>query len=116
MTYNFIFEPDYSRIINSIFIDNRTSIPEIKNQTGYVIKNYIDEQLALINDNCITYKIETELGVLAGFFTIEVNTENKTAVLLMKQIRPAFKQFEQDITLQINNFIFNNEWKGDFLF
>lgn len=102
----------------TIFIDNRASITEIKNKTGFVIKAWIDEQLTLINDSSITYKIESELGVLCGFFTIQVNDESKTAVLLLKQLRPAFKdiQISVDLSLQIANFIHNNLWHPDFLF
>lgn len=116
--YNIVFEPDFSRIIPACIIDARASIPAIKNQIGDVIKEYTDSQLALINDNCITYKLETELGVLCGVFVINVDTENKTASLLMKELRPAFRtgQANIDISLIISNFIGNNLWTTDFLF
>jgi hypothetical protein len=118
MTYSFIFEPEYSRLINSIFIDNRASIPEIKNKTGFEIKAFIDRQLSSINENTITYKIESELGNLAGFFSIQVNTVSKTAQLLLKELRPAIKdtQISIDLSLQISNFIYNNYWHPDMLF
>lgn len=115
MNYNFVYEPNYERIVPAILIDNRASIPEIKNQVGYVIKAYVDSQLALLGNGSITYKVETNLGVLAGFFSINVNTTNKTAVLIMEQLRPAFKGFAE-LTTQISNFILNGDWKIDYLF
>lgn len=115
MTYNFVYEPEYFRIIPAILIDARASIPEIKNQTGFPIKYYTDSQVAQINERSITYKIETELGVLAGYFSIQVNTINKTAILLMQQLRPAFKGFTE-IQTQISNFIQAGTWKPDYLF
>lgn len=115
MTYNFIFEDDFSRIISAVLIDARASIPEIANQVGTVIKAYTDSKVAQVNDNTITYKIETDLGVLAGYFTIQVNTSNKTAVLDQFVLRPAFQGFTE-IQSQIVNFIQSGDWKPDFLF
>lgn len=116
--YNIVYEPDFSRVIPACIIDARASIPTIKNQIGDVIKEYIDGQLALITDNCITYKIESESGVLAGVFVINVDTETKTATLLMKELRPAFRTWRMslDISLIISNFIANKLWEPDFLF
>lgn len=113
-----VYEPDFSRVIPACIIDARASIAAIKNQIGDVIKDYTDSQLALINDNSLVYKVETDEGVLAGFFAINVNTENKTASLLMKELRPAFRtlQYNVDISLLITNFIANSDWKPDFLF
>ena len=115
MTYYFIYEPDYSRIIPALLIDARASIPEIANQIGMVIKSYTDSKVALVNDETIVYKIETNLGVLAGYFSIQVNTENKTAVLQQFVLRPAFQSFSE-IQAQITKFIQNLEWQPDFLF
>ena len=57
MTYNFIYEDDYSRLMMAVIIDARASIPEIKNQVGTVIKAYVDSRVALVNSNTIVYKI-----------------------------------------------------------
>ena len=115
MTYYFVYEPDYSRIMMAVIIDNRASIPAIKNMAGMVIKSYVDEQIDLIDENCITYKIETELGVLAGFFAIRVSTVDKSAVLIMQVLRPAFQKDAQ-IPFLITNFIGTGKYKQDFLF
>lgn len=115
MTYYFIFEDDYSRIIPALLIDARASIPQIANQIGAVIKNYTDSKVALVNDTTITYKIETNLGVMAGYFTIQVDISNKTAVLDQFVLRPAFQTFSE-IQSQIINFIQSGGWQPDFLF
>lgn len=115
MTYNFVYCDEPRRIIPAIIVDNRASIPQIKNQVGNIIKFYIDSQLLLLGSTSITYKVETNLGVLAGFFSINVNTTNKTAILIMEQLRPAFKGFAE-LTTQISNFILNGDWKIDYLF
>lgn len=115
MTYSFIYEDDYNRLMMACIIDARASIPEIKNQVGTVIKAYVDSKVSLVNSNTIVYKIETELGVLAGYFTIQVNTSNKTALLDQFVVRPAFKNFTE-IKTQIGNFITSNKWQSDYLF
>lgn len=116
MTYSILYEPDFSRILPAMLIEARATIPAIANQIGSVIKSYTDSQVALITDSSIFYKIETELGVIAGVFSIDVNTSNKTATLIMKVLRPAFVQFDSIISNQIANFILNGEYKQDFLF
>jgi len=115
MTYSFIFEDDYSRLIMATIIDARASIPQIKNKIGFVIKDYVDSQVALITDNTIVYKIESNLGNLAGYFSIVVNTSNKTAILQQLVLRPAFQTFSE-INTQITNFIMSNSWHSDYLF
>ena len=69
--YNFINIPsEYKRIIQSVLIDKRASIAAIKDKSGDVIKSYIDAQAALVNGNCMFYKIETDGGNLVGYFTL----------------------------------------------
>jgi hypothetical protein len=64
----------------------------------------------------IFYKVESLQGSLAGYFTLNVNTGNKTAVLGQFVLRPAFQQFLNQIQNQISNFIQSNNWNGDYLF
>lgn len=116
MTYFFIFEDDYSRIMFSCIVDARATIPAIKNQVGTVIKSYVDNQVALVDNNSIVYKIETDQGVMAGYFVIKVNTTNKTAFLHQFVVRPSFTQFILEIQSQISNFITSNKWQSDYLF
>lgn len=116
MNYEIVYEPDYGRFLPAIIIDCRADIPEIKNQIGNVIKNYTDSKVSLIKDNCIFYKIESELGNVAGVFAISVNEENKTATLLIQYIRPSFKKNKWLISDIVVNFIASNVWVKDYLF
>lgn len=116
MTYHIVYEPEYQRIMTACIIDARASIPAIKNQVGTVIKDYVDTQLSYINTNAICYKLETDLGVLAGYFVIQVTPASETAMIDSKVLRPAFVQFDSDISTQISNFIQLNNWKPDYLF
>lgn len=117
MDYKFIYEPDFNRVMTAVIIDARASIPSIKNQTGFIIKDYVESQTSLITNNCIVYKIEeTTNCVLCGYFVIQVDTGNKTATLILKQLRPAFVQFTNEITNQIVTFIQSLEWQQDYLF
>lgn len=116
MTFQFIYENDNQRIMYATYIDARASIPQIKNRIGFEIKDYIDTQIETLNDQSITYKIETDLGVMAGFFSIQVDTSNKTAILALKVLRPAFTEFDTDIMGNITNFIMLGQWRQDYLF
>ena len=116
MTYYIQYEPDYLRVLPAILIDCRAQIPAIKNQVGSVIKSYTDSQLALITQNSLFYKIETDKGVIANVFSLDVNTSNKTVTLVINKIRPAFLQFSTEINEIINNFITSKGWFNDYLF
>lgn len=116
MEYHIIYEPDYSRIYPAILIDCRADIFQIKNQVGSVMKSYIDIQLGQVGSNSIFYKIETDKGTIAGVFSVDVDTSNKTAVLSINRLRPAFKQFATEIQENIDNFISEKLWLRDFQF
>ena len=114
MIVRFIYDIEYKRTIPACLKEARASIPQIKNQIGSVIKAYTDGQVALIIDNVIPYKIETqENGNLVGYMAIRV-VDGEASVYL-KQLRPAFFQFDFEISVQINTFIINGFWKFDTL-
>lgn len=124
MTYRFIYSNSESnRIIPAVLIDKRAAIPEIKNQVGSVIKTYTDAQAALVTDTVIFYKIETDLGNLAGYFSLQVArliSEPElipvyVASLLQYELRPAYQQFDTTISGLISNFITQSIWENDYL-
>lgn len=113
MAYYITFCENYNRVIPACIIDSRATIPVIKNETGNIIKAYVDAQLALITDNVLVYRIETELGVLAGYFALEIN--GNSATVNMKVLRSAFQQFDTQISTNISNFIGNGYWQRDYM-
>jgi hypothetical protein len=124
MTYRFIYSNSESnRIIPAVLIDKRAAIPEIKNQVGSIIKAYTDARAALVTEDVLFYKIETDLGNLAGYFTLKVVryiSEPEllpvyVALLQATQLRPAFEQFSGTISGLISNFITQSEWSEDYL-
>lgn len=118
MIFRFIYQPsEYTRIIPAILIDSRASITIIKNATGAVIKTYTDAEVSKIIDRVLFYKVETDQGVLAGYFSLQVKVNIAThAALLQNQMRPSFNSFVTQISAQITTFINNGEWKQDYLF
>lgn len=111
MTVRFIYDMEYERTIPAVLKDARASIPQIKNQIGAVIKQFTDSQVALITDNVLPYKLETTEGNLIGYIAIRV--VGGEATVYLKQLRPAFMQFDSEISEQINNFVINGFWKFD---
>lgn len=115
MMYRFIYSnPDYPRIIQSVLTDKRSSIPAIKNKTGQVIKDYCDQVVSQVGDNVIVYKIETLEGNLAGYFSLSVYGQG-SASLFQYELRPAFVQFDADISAEIYNFMQSGNWAVDIL-
>jgi len=115
MSYRFIYsQSECNRIIPSVLIDKRAAIPEIKNQAGSVIKTFTDGQVAMVTDTCVFYKIETDTGSLAGYFTFQVIRQG-VAVILQYELRPAFEQFDAEISAQIATFITASTWENDYL-
>jgi hypothetical protein len=113
MTIRLIYDIEYERTIPATIKEARANIPEVKNQVGFVIKAYTDSQVALVTNNAIPYKIETFDGNLVGYVAIRVVSGG--ASVYLKQLRPAFVQFDTEISEQINTFIINGMYVGDIL-
>lgn len=106
MIYRVIFDDQWFRTIPSCMIDARVGTP-LAGATGFVIQGYIEKNLALVPGN-LTYKIETNNGVLVGVFVMKPDS-----TLVFSVIRSAFQQFGADITQEISNFIQGNNWVYD---
>lgn len=115
MTFRVIYNQDYKRTIPAILIDGRGEIAAIQTAGGYAVKAYTDSKVSEVTSTVIPYKIETDLGSLAGYFNLQVKPLGGVS-LLVTQLRPAFKQFDTQISQIISNFISSNEWKEDYLF
>lgn len=115
MSYRFIYsQSEANRIIPAVLIDKRAVIPEIKNQTGAVIKSFVDAQVLLVSNTCVFYKIETINGNLVGYFTLQIIREG-VAIILQYELRPAFEQFTAQISGEIATFITDSQWVNDYL-
>lgn len=114
MLYIIKYDPDYKRTMPACIIENRANIPAIKNQIGTVIKDYTDGEVAKVTENVVPYKIFTQIGVLVGFFTIQLSNNGQNAVKLQQVLRPQFQSFI-GISENINNFISSGNWNNDIL-
>lgn len=113
MEYNIIYMTDISRTVSGIIFDSQYTIPVISNKSGIVIQAYTNGEIAKITSDVIPYKIETEDGSLAGFFTLKTGVLQ--IALFQFQLRPAFTSFSADISQIIGNFILSNNWNIDIL-
>ncbi len=116
MSYRIIYNQEYKRVIPAVIIDSRANISAVRTAGGFAVKDYTDAQVALVTDAVIPYKIETGNGNLVGYFNLTVSDHPKAAVLLNAQLRPAFVQFNSEISQLISNFILSNDWQFDYLF
>lgn len=114
MTFDLIFEQDYTRIIPAVINDSWSIIPQTKMQFGSVIKSYSDSQLALIVPGVLPYRIESNEGNLAGYMALQVN--NNVATVLLFQLRPGFVALTNQISQNIGTFIQSNLWLNDMLY
>ena len=113
MTFSFTYEPEFQRVIPAVEIDARASNPAIRNQIGDVIKSFTDGKVALVTDNVIVYRIETDDGNLGGYFTVQVSSG--VATLQFSTLRPAFVQFSPQIFGLISKFVQSGQWQADYL-
>lgn len=114
MTFRFIYEPDYPRIIFACMMDARAGTP-LANKIGAVQKQFIDTEVGKVTPDTIVYRIETDLGVLAGFFSLLVGNRGTTVSVYQFVLRPAFQSLGAGIQENISNFISNNGWQPDYL-
>ena len=112
MEFRFIYEFYYAKLIQFVLLDARkTAFPVVGN--GNVLQPLVDAKIALVTPNVIPYRIESDNGVIAGYFTLEINENIPT--LQQSQIRPNFGTYSTQINTDINNFIISNGWRKDYL-
>lgn len=116
MSYRIVYNEEYRRVMPAVLIDSRANIDAIKTADGFSVKAYTDAQVALVTNTVIPYKIETNNGNLVGYFNLSVTTSPKSALILNTQLRPAFVQFNSEISQIISTFIISNDWQYDYLF
>lgn len=114
MTFFVQYAEEYSRVIAGIVLEVRQTLDATKNKSGFEVFDFYTSEIEKVMEDVIPYKLETESGNLAAYFSVKV-TGNGGA-LYQKFVRPNFRQFDIDISQKINSFIFNNDWKQDFLF
>lgn len=103
-------------MVNATIIDSRVNIPAIVTASGYEVKAYVDTQTALVTSMVLPYKLETGDGALIGYVYLSVNATGTACMVLKKQLRPAFVQFDDEISQEISSFIQSNAWQMDYLF
>jgi hypothetical protein len=112
--YRFIYcGESYRRMMWGVIADSRVNIPGVKNANGWTIKAYVDSQIALVGPGVAVYKLETNLGVLAGYMGLY--TGPGQVGVIFKQIRPAFVSDLINFNKNIANFITGNDWVFDTL-
>lgn len=116
MDFHFVYILEYQRFVYGIILDSRSTISLLHNKTGFQVRDYIEGEINKINDETLIYSIESDMGNLAGYFTLIIDRIKRTAIVGQYQLRPAYLQLDTQISQQISNFITANEWKKDFLF
>ena len=112
MTFRFVYEFYYAKLIQFVLLDARQSaFPVVGN--GNVLQPLVDAKIALVTSNVIPYRIEGDNGTIAGYFTLEIN--NNIPTLQQSQIRPNFGSYNTEIQSKINEFIIDNGWQKDYL-
>lgn len=112
--YNFIYcGQEFRALMWGVIADSRANIPSIINGTGWQIKDYVDAQIALIGPGVGVWKLETNLGVLAGY--IGFFTGPGQVGVVFSQIRPAFVSDLVNINENIGIFVSGNVWQYDVL-
>jgi hypothetical protein len=96
-----------------VISDSRINIPAVKDQNGWTIKAYVDSQIALVGPGVGVWKIETGLGVLAGYLGLYTGPGQVGVVFL--QVRPAFESDLANINQNIGIFVNGNAWAYDVL-
>jgi len=105
------YNVEYARVLSGVILENRQGIAQTKDKTGFQVKSFIDDQIALVDDSVIPYIMETAQGNLVAFFSLKMTGE--AVSLLQLFIRANFIDFQAQITAKIDTFILSNEWHTD---
>lgn len=115
MIFRILYTMEPKRILNAAVMDGRFQNPALSGMSGFEVKNYVDNQIALITSDVLPYKIETMDGNFVGYISIIVSNIGQTGVEFQRWIRPSFSAFSNEISNAISIFVSQNLWKPDFL-
>jgi len=101
MTFGITYCDEYERIIQAVLIDSRVA----GLQNGNVYRADIDAYLNALDDTDMTYKIETDQGVLVGFFVY-----NTVSGVVQQSFRRPFAEYTTLLQQEIGNFIASGNW------
>lgn len=104
---------EFNRVIAGIVLESRQNITAIKNKSGFEVKAFFDNEIDKVGSDVLPYKMETETGTLAAYFSLRVT--GTAAVLYQLFIRHNFAEFATEISGFISNFISNGSYKSDIL-
>src|SRR5258707_15820418 len=96
MMIKFIYEPNYPRIIFSVMMDARAGTP-LANKPGTTQKQFIDNEIAKDTPDVIPYRLETDLGGMAGYISLLTANQGTKASLYQFMLRPTFKRLSIEI-------------------
>lgn len=113
MTFYATYLIEYSRVLAGIILEGRQSLAQTKDKTGFEVKAFFDSEINKVTTNVVPYKIETEQGNLAAYFS--VLTDGIAGQQYQLFIRPSFAAYALQLSLFISNFIGNGSWKADIL-
>lgn len=111
MKYSITYEADYERLIPAVLIDGRAQYPWLSGKTGAEMLPYLDAEVAKASVNSVFYKIETDNGTVAGYFTVDYSVNS----LGIFALRPQFLTDIAPISQQISNFISGGDWRFDYV-
>ncbi len=113
MTFYISYCIEYNRILPAIILEGRQSIAATKDKTGFEVKAYFDAEIAKVVDGVLPYKMETETGNLACYFSLKQVGAGIEQYQLF--VRPNFLAFNSDIILKISTFINEGLFEKDIL-
>lgn len=114
MINSFLYDDNFYRTIPACIIDGRAGNPAVSGQTGFVIKEFYDDEVSKARKpGVIPYKMETVNGNLIGFMSLK--TENGSASLYQLWLRQAYKTSSDIINQEISIFITSRNWVFDIL-
>jgi len=114
MTFHLVYDENYILTIPAVLIDNRANLP-IANKTGKEIKIYTDAEVEKVVPGVITYKIENDLGNLAGYLLLKQGNFENSIDILKLVLRPQFQSFTDQINEQVKIYMSGGGWKFETL-
>jgi len=106
MIYNITYCDEHERVIQAVLVDGRVS--ELND--GRTYRAEIDKYIERFDTSSLTYKIETEQGILVGFFVYEIIADSFSISL-----RRPFENKFSDIYKEVSDFVATNVWVFDTL-
>lgn len=107
--YHFIYEINHPILMQAVITDAKVSLG-LGNKSGFELKDYVDAEVSKVVPGTFVLRIETDLGVVAGYLVLSKTNFGNSVMISSQVLRTAFQSLIADVNAAVQNYIVGGDW------